>query len=258
MTFLTGSGPGAGIGDFLDSWPPRDIHSLAAMTFAVWMYEARRTGWPALAAPVLCAALLALVVVLAEASGYGPARVIRQLAGALELLPPLAAAVAATFAVLQDGCLELQLSLSRPYRLALLARLLVALALTSVVAFGCTTYLSLSGRLPAAGGLGGAQLIWLAPTLWLAAAGALVGAALRSPAAAAGLLAIGWLLEEVKHDSFLETAALRPLFLFATTFAPGASFWLANRLALLGSSLLLVTAWWLLLGRPERLLKGES
>jgi hypothetical protein len=228
------------------------------MTFALWMYEARRTGWPALAAPALCAAVGILLVIIAEASGYGLAEVNRQLDGALELLPPLAAAVAATFAVLQDGGLELQLSLSRPYRLALLARLLVAVALTSVVAFCGATYLSLSGRLPASGGLGAAQLVWLAPTLWMAAAGALVGVVLRSPAASAGLLAIGWLLEEVKHDSFLETAGLRPLFLFATTFAPGAPFWGANRVALLASSLLLVAAWWLLLGRPERLLKGES
>lgn len=228
------------------------------MTFAVWMYEARRTGWPAVAAPGLCVVLLALAVILANASGYGQAEVNRQLAGGLELLPPLAGAVAATFAVLQDSGLELQLSLGRPYRLALLARLMMALGLTSVVAFGCATYLSLSGRLAAPSGLGAAQLIWLAPTLWMAAAGALVGVALRSPAAGAGLLAIGWLLEEVKHDSFLATAGLRPLFLFATTFAPGAPFWVANRLALLGSSLLLVTAWWQLLGRPERLLKGES
>ena len=246
------------IGDILDSLLTNGALSVPGMTFAVLVYEGRRTGWPAVAAPSLCAAVGILLVLFAEASGYGPAEVNRQLAGALELLPPLASAVAATFAVLQDGGLELQLSLGRPYRLALLARLLVALALTSVVAFCCATYLSLSGRLPGSGGLGAAQLVWLAPTLWMAAAGALVGVALRSPAASAGLLAIGWLLEEVKHDSFLETAGLRPLFLFATTFAPGAPFWGANRLALLGSSVLLLAAWWLLLGRPELLLQGES
>jgi hypothetical protein len=228
------------------------------MTLAVSIYEARRTGWPVVAAPVLSAALLAPVAILAQASGYGPAEVNRQLAGALELLLPLAGGVAATFAVLQDTGLELQLSMPRPYRLALLARLLVSIAVTSAVAFGCTAFLWFSGRLPAPGGLAAAQLVWLAPTLWLAAAGSLVGAALRSPAAGAGLLAIGWLLEEVKHDSFLETAGLQPFFLFATTFAPGASFWLANRLVLLGSSLLLVATWWLLLGSPQRLLNGES
>src|SRR5262245_13240850 len=209
---VTGSGPGVSIGDILDSPLASGAPSVPGMTFAVWMYEARRTGWPAVAAPALCAAVGILLVILAEASGYGPAEVNRQLAGALELLPPLAGAGAATFAVLQDGGLELQLSVGRPYRLALLARLLVALALTSVVAFGCATYLSLSGRLPAPGGLGAAQLVWLAPTFWMTAAGALVGAALRSPAASAGLLAIGWLLEEVKHDSFFEAAGLRPLF----------------------------------------------
>lgn len=248
----------ASIGDFLDWRLLREAPSVVAMTFAGWIYEARRAGWPAVAAPALSAALLALVAILAGASGFSPAEVNRQLAGALELLLPLAGGVAATFAVLQDSGMELQLSLARPYRLALLARLLVALAATSAVASGCTAFLWFSGRLLAPDGLAAAQLVWLAPTLWLAAAGALVGAALRSPAAGAGLLAIGWLLEEVKHDSFLETAGLRPFFLFATTFAPGASFWLANRLALIGASLLLVATWWLLLGRPERLLKGES
>lgn len=160
--------------------------------------------------------------------------------------------------MLQDGCLELQLSLPRPYRLALLARMLVALALTSLLGLTCTAFLSFTGRLSVDGGLATAQLVWLAPALWLSAAGALVGVAFRSPAVGAGVLATSWLFEEWQRGLFVQTAALRPFFLFATTFAPGAPFWFMNRLTLLGSSLLLGAVLCLLLSRPERLLKGGS
>jgi hypothetical protein len=94
------------------------------------------------------------------------------------------------------------------------------------------------------------QLTWLAPTLWLGGLGFLLGALLRSPAAAGGLVATVWLVQQLTAGPMQDFAGSRLVFLFATTRGSGAD-WLANRLVLLGSGVALLVAGWLVLARAE-------
>jgi hypothetical protein len=65
------------------------------------------------------------------------------------------------------------------------------------------------------------------------------------------------MLEQVQRDAFVGHSWARPLFLFTTTYQPGQPAWLNNRLTLLAVAAAAITAAWLLLGRPERLLKED-
>jgi hypothetical protein len=80
---------------------------------------------------------------------------------------------------------------------------------------------------------------------------------LRAPAAAATVVAAPWLIEQLLPDQVQAHHWSRLLYLFATTQGRDAD-WTANRFTLVATSMLLIAGAWLLLGRGERLLSGES
>ena len=59
-------------------------------------------------------------------------------------------------------------------------------------------------------------------------------------------------------DAFVEHAWARRLFLFTTTYQPDQPSWVDNRLTLLAVAAVAVALAWLLLARPERLLKEDQ
>jgi hypothetical protein len=228
------------------------------MEFTLLRREGRLTGAAMLSAPVFGVAVLLTFVVASRISGYGTTKVNRQLGGGLEMVLPLAAAIVAVFAAVSDPCLELQLSLPIPYRRTVGRRVLLALAWTVPLGPVGTVYLRLSGHLATNRDVVTAQLVWLAPTLWLVAVGMLAAMVFRSAPAAAALVAIIWLFEQIQHDNLLHGRWTRPIFLFTTTYAPDSPTWLPDRLWLVTTAFVPAAAGAWLLRRPERLLRGDN
>lgn len=224
---------------------------------ALWRYEVRRAGWAAPLSPLMCAALLLVLAAFQE----GDSATARLLFGVLEVAIPLAAGVVAASLVGRDPAVELQLSVVRGYRTTLLRRLTIGFGWAAALALVVAVALAVSGwwyRLPAAPNPVAGQLVWLAPTLWLSGFGFLLGALLRNPAAAGGMVAGMWTVSLVFSTAFESHALLRPLYLFTTTLAVVDDTWLANRLVLLATGAAMLTVGWLLLARTERLLTGED
>jgi hypothetical protein len=242
MTFATARRP----------WP---AGRLSAMTLTIWGYEARLTGWQALATPLGAGVLGAVTTAMAYASHASAPSVDRDLIGVVEVALPLAGALAAIWSVLGDRALEVQLSLPRRYRNLVLGRLGLALAPTALLGCATSAALAMAGRLHH--DVFSAQLVWLSPALALTGLGLAVAVAARSAAAGTAVIAVAWLLEQVKRDAFAEHAWARPLFLFTTTYQPDQPAWLGDRFALLALAAAALTTAWLLLARPERLLKED-
>lgn len=226
---------------------------------ALWRHEIRRTGW---AAPVTLSVCAAFVVLLAmsQAGSGNDAMTARTLQAVLEMGMPLAAGVVAASLVGRDVAVELQASVLREYRSTLVRRLVITFGWTAVVAGGTTVALTASGwwdRWPLAPEPVLGQLVWLAPTLFLGGLGFLLGALLRSPAAAGGLVASVWLVQQLLAGAMQDWTPTRLVYLFATTRGSGQD-WLANRLVLLASGAALLVAGWLVLARAERLVRGED
>jgi hypothetical protein len=226
----------------------------------LWRYEVRRAGWATLLAPPLAALAVATFALVDGSAGAEEREASRNLFTALEMALPLCAGISAASLVGRDPVVELQLTLPTAYRATLLRRLAVAVAWTALVALLITGFLIATGwwaRRPDTHGAFLGQLVWLAPTLWLAAAGLLAAALFRGPAAASGVVAVLWIVEQVFGDVVQEHRWSRLLYLFATTRGAVPGDWIANRLTLLASAVVLGFLAWLLLGRAERLVRGE-
>lgn len=219
----------------------------------LWRYEVRRAGWTALLTPPVATAALVLLALL---DGGGAED--RNLLAALEMALPLAAGVGAASLVGRDPAAELQLTMPTSYRSTLLRRLAVTLGWAALLAVVVVGVLVTAGWLPEDRDVLSGQLIWLAPTVWLGGLGFLAGAALRSPAAAGGLVTTWWIVQQVFPGLLQGRDWSRPLFLFATMRGAAPQDWAANRLTLVTTSLVLGGLGWVLLGRVERLLRGEA
>jgi hypothetical protein len=228
----------------------------------LWRYEVRRAGWAAALAPPLVAAVVVLLAVVDSAEGGGQrGAVIRNLFATLEMGLPLVAGIGAASLVGRDPAAELQLTVPTPYRATLLRRLAVVVGWTVPAALLITAALLVAdgwGDRPQAHGAVVGQLVWLAPTLWLAAVGFLAGAVFRGPAAAGGLVAVLWILEQVFPGAVQDHGWSRMLYLFATIRGAVPADWTANRLTLVTTAIVLGLAGWLLLGGIERLVRGEA
>jgi len=218
----------------------------------LWRYEVRRAGWTALLTPPVATAALVLLALLDSSPDTG-----RGLLAALEMAIPLAAGVGAASLVGRDPAVELQLSVPTPYRSTLLRRLAVTLGWAALLAVLVAGVVVATGWWPPGHGVLGGQLIWLAPTACLGGLGFLAGAAFRSPAAAGGLVATYWIVEQL-FSGLQDNHVFRLLYLFATIRGTVPADWTANRLALLTTALACGVLGWLLLGRTERLLRGEA
>lgn len=225
----------------------------------LWRYEVRRAGWAALAGPPVATALIVLLAV--ANTGAAEATTARTLLSALEMGVPLAAGTATASLLGRDPVVELQLSLPTPYRRTLLRRLTVTLGWAASVAVLVAGVLVATGwwsRWPANHGTVLGQLTWLAPTGYLGALGFLAAVVLRSAAAAGGLVATVWIFEQIFADVAQEQRWSRLLYPFATTRGTVAADWAENRITLLIAATVFGALGWLLLGRTERLLHGET
>jgi hypothetical protein len=228
---------------------------------ALWRYEVRRAGWAALLTPPVAIGLVLVLVVVDAASGTSEASTARALFALMEMVLPLAAGIGTASLIGHDPGVEWQLTLPTPYRATLLRRFGVTLGWTALVAGILAAGMVSTGwwdRAPANHGSLAGQLIWLAPTLWLGAAGLLAAVLLRNPAAASGLIAGVWILEQILADAVQAHYWSRLLYLFASTRGAVPEEWGANRLTLVASAICLAGAAWLLLGRAERLVRGAA
>jgi hypothetical protein len=212
--------------------------------------------------PPLVAAAVVLLAVLDSSDGADQrAAAIRNLFATLEMGLPLVAGIGAASLVGRDPAAELQLTVPTPYRATLLRRLAVVIGWTALAALLIAAILLVTDGWddrPQAHGAVVGQLVWLAPTLWLAAVGFLAGAVFRGPAAAGGLVAVLWMLEQIFTGAVQEYWWSRMLYLFATIRGAVPADWLGNRLILVATAIVLGIAAWLLLGRIERLVGGET
>ena len=224
----------------------------------LWRYEARRAGWTALLGPPAAVALgTSVLLVEPPSSDSVTARI---LVGVLEMAVPLVAGIGCASLVGRDPAVELQLAVPTPYRLTLLRRLAVTLGCAAVVAALTAAVLIATGwwaRWPESHGPVAGQLTWLAPTLALGAVGFAAGAVSRSPATAGGVVATLWIFQQFFADVAQEHRPARLLYLFATTRGAVPGDWTANRLALIGTAVVLLALAVVLLGRTERLI-GEG
>jgi hypothetical protein len=226
----------------------------------LWRYEVRRAGWAALLTPPVATAALVLVALLDSGAATDRATA-RNLVAALEMAMPLAAGIGAASLVGRDPAVELQLTVPTAYRSTLLRRLAVTLGWAGLLSVLVVAGLAATGwwaRWPESHGPYLGQLVWLAPTLGLGGLGFLAGAVFRGPAAAGSLVAACWIVEQVFAGAVQEHAWSRLFYLFATTRGAVPEDWTANRLTLVAAALALGALGWLLLGRGERLLRGEA
>lgn len=223
----------------------------------LWRYEASRVGWTAALGPPLAIALgtaAALVNPLAQDTA-------RILLGGLEMVIPLAAAVACASIVGHDPAVELQLSAPTQYRSTVLRRVTVTLGWTAAVAAATAVVLIATGwweRWPANHGPFVGQLTWIAPTLGLSGLGFAAGCLFRSPAAAGALVTTVWAIQQFFGDAAQRSRPGRLLYLFATTRGSEPRDWTANRLTLAGAGAGLIVLALIVLGRKERLIGEED
>ena len=221
-------------------------------------YEFRRLGLMGFLTPALVASLFCGLALLMTLGGADKAQVARVLVAGLELGLPLAAGVVATGIAADEPAIDLQLALFTRYRTTLLRRLALLVAWTSLFCLVWSVALRLSGlwNLWVQEPFPVGQLLWVSPLLWFVAVGAAAALVFGGRSVGGALLGGLWTFEIVFRGLFIGKDWLRPEFLFATTFAPGAYYWLSNRLALISTALVVGLAVWLLSSRTEALAKG--
>ncbi len=242
------------------------------MTWDRIRYELRLLGVGAYIVPVLVVAIYLMFSLIVGhntfASGQSAAfahfQSARGLLGLLENGLPLAAGLIAALCVGPSPAMELHLSLPRSYRSTLLQRLGLGLAWSGIVTCLACAVTILAGYWIVQEDTLLGQLVWLTPVLWFVGAGAFLTVALRSRVASSTLLGLVWIVQYLFKPEFLKSQVLRTVYLFLSeNVIPGgdaahASYWLANRLVLLGMALALLALTGLLLGRNELLLGSES
>lgn len=176
----------------------------------------------------------------------------------LEACVPLTVGVIAASTAAHDSAIELQLTLPLPYRYTAFRRFLLVVVWTALVEF--VAWLVLYAVLPWAlpNPLVKGPLIWLPPLVWLAAVGALLALLLRNRAASGTVLGILWVVQLAFHGYFIANPWSQSWFLFATLYAPNASFWLSNRIELLVTALLVSLAVWCFLRNTEWRFRAED
>lgn len=228
------------------------------MKLALIHYELRGLRWTALAMPAGVLLGFASLAGLMHLLGAADQQVARMLVAAIEAGLPLAAGVAVAGIAVDDPAIALQLTLPTSYRTTLARRFALLVAWTGSWAVGWTAVLHLTGLwgrwAPEPFLLG--QLVWLAPLLWLVAAGATLALLSGSRAAAGAILGGLWVIEHLFRELFLTSEWLRLAFLFATIYAPGTNFWLSNRVALIGAAVVLAIGARLLSSNTELLARG--
>lgn len=228
------------------------------LSLDVLRHEVRALGLIALLTPLFVIALYDGLGALFSLGRAQQSVIGALFAASLETGLSLAAGVVIAWVTAHDAAIELQLTMPTPYRLTALRRYVVVGGWTALIAIVTTLLLHQFAPWSLSKPLGVGQLLWLSPTFWFAGVGALLALLLRSSAATGVVLGGFWIGELVLHGYFLITGWAQPWFLFATLYAPNASFWLINRLTLIVSALACFVAVWFFLRNSERRLKGED
>lgn len=239
-------------------------HPRGSIRLAVWrLVDAARGELAVLGVTVAVipggvAAAFGLLAGLSALGGTPEDRVFRLLSALPELGLSLSAGLCAAAAVLADPGLELQLSVPTRFTRTITRRLGVVFLIHGSLGVLITGLLQAAGWWTPPLGVAGAQLAWLAPTLWLMGLGALVGLLTGARSAVAGVLGVWWLAQNLFVGVFVEREWTRHLLLFVTAHAPGVEFWLTNRLWLLAQAAALLALTVRLLRRPDGLLAREE
>ncbi len=229
-------------------------------------YELRSLGVSILALPPLVVAVFMGVTLLAA---YNDSRtsgrdtlVHHDLAtGVLYLLefgiPPVAG-LAAAHLIASDPAKELHLAAQHAYPRTMLLRLGLFTAWVALVTAAVALVASRTGYWLVTRPAPQDQLTWIAPMLWCVAAGAALALLVRSIVASSAILGMLWLGELLLRGYFLGNSVLQKQFLFLTIVEPDASFWLANREALIAIACVFLVVITLVLRNNEWLLGQES
>jgi hypothetical protein len=223
---------------------------------SVLWYELRFLGLIALLTPIFVVIGIAGFAWIMALGGEEADSLAKTLTWSMETLFPLAAGMVAATVVAADPGVEWQLTLPMPYRVTIFRRLGIIVVWSCIVALADVIALRVFGWWVVPEGFAISQLTWLAPLLGFVALGGALSLLLRNRSASAGLVGGLFIIEVFLHGAFLAHAWARPWFFFATAFAPGADYWLMNRLTLIALAGLLAIAIVALLGRSEILLIG--
>jgi hypothetical protein len=221
-------------------------------------YEARIVGPWVFALPAFAACLFAIAAGMMAAKQAHQIDIQHMVMSGLEGGLPLVAGIGVATIAAHEPALEIQLTMSWPYRRVAFLRCGLLLALTACIE--SIAIFILARALPREFSQSGSAwlLAWVPTLLWFAGWGALLALLLRSRAASAAILGVVWVIELAFHGIFPQYGWTTPLYIFATMFSPDASFWLLNRLELLATGILLFGALWLFLGNAEWRLRGEE
>jgi len=223
-------------------------------------HEVRVMGPWLLALPLFVACLFAVAVAMMGLKGAPQVNISNMAIAGIEGAVPLVAGIGAAWITTQDSALELQLSLPVPYRLTVwrrMALLLIWSALIEVLAV-ILVVVFWPWMLPV-GSPVEYLLVWLAPLLWFTAWGAGLALALRNRVASVALLGVVWVAELLFHETLATHGWTQAVFVFATMFDAGTSFWGTNRAELVGTAVFLLFAIWWYLGNSEWCwLRGEE
>lgn len=221
-------------------------------------YEIRIIGPLLFAVPLLVAIGLSGFATLLDIRHVSRDFIAQLVTASLEACLPLAGGILLATVTPHDDAIEVQLALARPYRFTALLRF--ALLLGWTVLAETLALLVLRVTLPwVFGGPHMTQpLIWLAPTLWLAASGVLLALLMRNRSSSIAILGCIWVCQLVFHGYFAFYGWTQPWFLFATLFTPGAPFWLANRIDLIATAAGLALLVWGYLHNSEWRFLGEE
>lgn len=214
-----------------------------------------------IAAPVaaLAAPLAGAVLVTAmHATGATAAELDRAAGAVLAAFAPLGTAIAASSIVGRDPGAELVMT-TTVYRWVLFLRAGLVVAAAALATLLDAVAFHAMNAWPVGQGTGGYVLVWAPPMVWLVAVAVLIAVALRSPAAASGLISGVWLAQLLMAHDILTHSVLRTQFLFMG-FADRVPVheWTVNRIALPVVGVVAVVAAGLLLGRPERFLGSDA
>jgi hypothetical protein len=225
-------------------------------------YELRLLGKPVFLTPLLVVTGFALLVTLVNRD-MSLGNIARTLGSSLEILLPMAAGVVVATVATHDPALELQLTMPRRYHHTANARFLCILLWSAILALLTSFFLARFGYLRQINQIAHWsqpwqfltwQLTWLSSMLWLVALGLVLSLLIRSRSASGALICALSIGEIVFHNVLIQNPFLFLVYLFPLTFSPDTSYWLFNRIELLGTALVLLLIAWFLLHLPELLL----
>lgn len=237
------------------------------MVFDRLRYELRILGKWVFLTPILMMGCLAFMAELLTIMHVETLRISQVLTASLEMLLPVAAGLVVATIISHDNALELQLTMLKKYRITAFTRVGLIVSWTASIALfasACIYHLKFwrvprqLNSLQVLPQFFTGQLTWIAPLCWFVAVGICLALLMRSRTASSALLGGIWMVEAIFYGYFAFTEWLKPVFLFPTTLMPSIDFWLANRLELLGTALVLLLLGWFLLHNTEALIQGSA